>query len=514
MYKRRWAVLRNLRRIVQTLFFFFAIVLLFSALSGRPLFPWADFFFRFDPLAGLAGMLGARTWIPELGWGLVTLALTLLIGRVWCGWVCPMGTLLDWARFPGSRRRGARVSPRWRSAKYLLLSAALVMALFGSLSLLALDPLAIFWRSLSGLALPALDRAVTAVETAVYPVSFLSPVVDWLEGALRGPVLPAEPRYTAGAGWMLLLFSGLIGLNALAERFWCRYLCPLGGLLGLLSRFAIFRPVVGAGCRACGKCSRSCGMGAIAEGERYQVVPSECVMCLDCLADCPREDIGLRPALPPLPAPEENSLAPLPSRRAFLGALALGSAGVLAAESGLGRERADAHLVRPPGAQDEAAFLARCLRCAQCIRVCPTGGLQPALLQSGLEGLWTPRLDSRLGACEYACTACGQVCPSGAIPLLDLATKRETVIGLAAVDRGRCLPWAYNTPCIVCEEMCPRPEKAIQLEVVEVVNAAGETIVLQRPVVVRERCIGCGICENQCPVAAESAIRVMRLRSF
>jgi polyferredoxin/Pyruvate/2-oxoacid:ferredoxin oxidoreductase delta subunit len=509
-----WKWARRARQASQTLFFVFALILLFAALRGRPLFPLADLFFRFDPLAGLAGILGARAWIPRLGWGLVILALALLLGRAWCGWICPLGTLVDWVRFPGANRRAARIPARWRMAKYLLLAAALVSALFGSLSLLALDPLAIFTRSFGGLLLPALDRAVTALEQAIYPVAFLSPLVDWLESALRGPVLPVKPHFTAGSGWIFLLLAGILALNALAERFWCRYLCPLGGLLGLFSRFALLRPRIGDGCKACGKCSRVCAMGAIQPGERYEVVSSECVLCLDCLADCPRDDIGLRPALPPLPASSENTLAPMPSRRALLGALALGAAGVLVAESGLGKRGPNAHLVRPPGAQDEAAFQSRCLRCSQCIRVCPTGGLQPSLLEAGLEALWTPRLDARLGACDYACTACGETCPSGAIPLLDLAAKRETQIGLAVIERGKCLPWAYNTPCIVCEEMCPRPEKAVQLEVVEVVDANGNPLTLQRPYVVRERCIGCGICENQCPVASEAAIRVEKLRNI
>ncbi len=120
----------------------------------------------------------------------------------------------------------------------------------------------------------------------------------------------------------------------------------------------------------------------------------------------------------------------------------------------------------------------------------------------------TPRLVPRLGYCSYNCHACGQVCPTGAIPNLTLEEKQGTKSGLARIDRDRCLPWAYNTPCIVCEEACPIPDKAIRLEEVETVDAQGEPITLQRPVMVRERCIGCGICEYQCPLGGEAAVRV------
>jgi formate hydrogenlyase subunit 6/NADH:ubiquinone oxidoreductase subunit I len=165
--------------------------------------------------------------------------------------------------------------------------------------------------------------------------------------------------------------------------------------------------------------------------------------------------------------------------------------------------------VRPPGAQDEDAFLTRCLRCSECMKACPTSGLQPTLLEAGLEGLWTPVLKSRLGYCDFACAACGQVCPSGAIPRLTLQQKRRQVIGLAAIDEDRCLPYAEDTPCIVCEEMCPVPEKAVVLKEVTVTREDGRGERLARPRVVASRCIGCGICEYKCPVDGRSAIVVV-----
>jgi ferredoxin len=130
------------------------------------------------------------------------------------------------------------------------------------------------------------------------------------------------------------------------------------------------------------------------------------------------------------------------------------------------------------------------------------------LFEGGVQNLLTPRLVPRLGYCNFGCEACGQVCPTGAIPKMELVVKQHTPIGLARIDRDRCLPWAYNTPCIVCEECCPIENKAIKLDEVEALNGAGEAVRLQLPRVVRERCIGCGICEYQCPLGGESAIRV------
>ena len=127
---------------------------------------------------------------------------------------------------------------------------------------------------------------------------------------------------------------------------------------------------------------------------------------------------------------------------------------------------------------------------------------------AGAEGLWTPVLVPRLGYCDYSCHACGEVCPTGAIPRLTLDEKRQTPIGVAYIDKDRCFAWADGYYCVVCEEVCPVPEKAIKLEERTVVNARGDTLTVRGPRVIRELCIGCGICEYQCPVSGEAAIRV------
>ena len=170
-------------------------------------------------------------------------------------------------------------------------------------------------------------------------------------------------------------------------------------------------------------------------------------------------------------------------------------------------QRQPATMIRPPGAR-LVDFGGLCIRCGACVRVCPTQGLQPSLLQGGVQNMLTPRLVPRLGYCSFGCNACGQVCPTGAIPPLGLEEKQGTILGLARIDQSRCLPWTCDVPCIVCEEACPVADKAIELDEVEVMNDQGELVLLQRPRVVKDLCIGCGICEYQCPMGGESAIRI------
>ena len=499
-----WSRLRRLRQAVQVLSFALYVYLLFAALQRRAAFPLADLFFRLDPLTALAAMLAARAWIPRLALALVTLGLTLLFGRVWCGWLCPLGTLLEGVCFRPSRKLGA--FGKVRTVKNFLLLLTLALALFGNLSLLVFDPITLFTRTMTTGVLPALNYAVTTTERALYPIEFLRPVIDWTERVLRGPILPVvQPTFAQNVP-IAVLFVGIVALNLLADRFWCRYLCPLGALLGLLSKVSLLRPVVGAACNRCARCTTVCRVDAIDTRRGYEILPAECTVCLDCLAVCPQGGVGFRLHRRPDPIREYD-----PTRRQALVALAASAASVALLRTTVQAKQPHPQLIRPPGAQDEEDFLSRCLRCSQCMKVCPTSGLQPALFEAGLEGMWTPRLVSRLGYCDYGCNSCGQVCPSGAIPPLDLDQKRKAIIGLAVIDRDRCLPWADETPCIVCEEMCPTADKAIRLQGGgDGRGRGGGNSAVQRPVVVAHQCIGCGICEYQCPVEGEAAIRVYR----
>jgi polyferredoxin len=511
--KTNWKLWRRVRQATQILFFVFFVYLLFAGLQRQTVFPLADFFFRINPLSALTAMLASRAWIPRLGWALVIVGLTVLVGRVWCGWICPLGSLLEWVSFRKAHKRAASISPRWRTVKYVLLVVILMAALLGNLTLLIFEPLTLITRAMTTVVIPALNYVVNASESALYSVGFLRPAISWIESMLRGPVLPIRQPVFDSTLLIASLFFGVLALNLLADRFWCRYLCPLGGLLGLLSKISIMRPLLKNSCNNCSRCSLLCKPGAITTipatadtAREVEIMPAECTVCLDCLTNCARDSMAFGPALKPAPVQEFDL-----SRRQFLQAIVAGAAGVVLLRTDLRLRTKDSRLIRPPGVTDENAFLSQCLRCSECMKVCPTTALQPVQGEAGAEGVWTPRLVPRVGYCDYGCTACGQVCPSGAIPALTLEQKRQAAIGKAVVNRNRCLPWASNTPCIVCEEMCPTPEKSIRLEEVSVTNNNGEILTLQRPYVLRELCIGCGICENHCPLEGDAAIQVYSL---
>ncbi len=474
----RWTI--RIRILYQAFFLVVFLVLLSGLAAGDPRDLPFSAFHHADPLAAVGVTLAAGTLAGALIWALVVIVLTLLFGRVFCGWICPLGTLqqlASWLLSPRSRRESLQVNRyrRWYALKTYLLAALLVGALAGTLQTGLFDPLSLAARGLA---------------SGVWPL---------LPGGRPVP-----------GGWLAaLLLLAVVVASRWIPRLFCRALCPLGAFLGVFARFAVFRiHRTGDACTSCKLCAFAC-QGADEPLADHRV--AECHVCLNCLPGCPEDAMAYR-ALPPLPAPPAK---PDLSRRYLFGTV-LGAFAVapLLRAAGGGRAAARASLIRPPGALPEAEFLQRCVKCSLCQQACPTGGLQPAIAQAGVEGFWTPVLLPRRGWCEFACTRCGEVCPTGAIGRLTAARKTgydgspPVSIGTAFVDRGRCLPWALGTPCIVCEEMCPTDPKAIWLEVVDEPVRDGTPRRLQRPRVDAAACVGCGICENKCPVGEEAAIRV------
>lgn len=503
----RWRLARQITQIASVALFFILALLTYRGVES--LLP-VDLYFRLNPLVAFTAMLASRAVIAVMLLALVAIGFGFVFGRAWCGWLCPLGAMLDW--FSPRHWRIPETHRNWKAIKYVLLLTIIFAALLGNLSLLIFDPITILNRTFGSVVLPAFNVILVSVETALYPVVPLQPVFDWVEQSFRGTVLPAQQTFYQ-LGWMLaLFFVALVGLNWVVPRFWCRYLCALGAVYALQAKISWLRPRAVNDCSHCAACMKACPTGAIAVTKNgFTVDPAECVVCMDCVTECPESviAINLRPVAKPVIGGGTYSSFDL-SRRHFIGSALTAVGGVALFRAAPSAQHHDPWLVRPPGAQADD-FLSQCIRCAECTKVCPTGGLQPSLFESGLEGIWSPILVSRIGYCDYSCNACGQICPTGAIAPLTLEQKRNTIIGIASIDRDRCIPWATYRPCVVCEEMCPVPQKAVRMERVDVMTPDGKKVSLQRPHVVYDLCIGCGICEYQCPLEGPAAIRVQTL---
>jgi len=292
----------------------------------------------------------------------------------------------------------------------------------------------------------------------------------------------------------LIIFTAILLLNFFAERFWCRNLCPLGALISLFSRWGIFKRKVSDACNRCMKCYRECPMGAILK-DPNKTNSRECFQCLHCAAICPQSAISFKPVL--TPSPEGFNVAFDLSRRSLFLSLGAGALSAFSLKTTPFAKLPYPRLIRPPGSQPEKTFLTKCVRCGECMKVCLTNTLQPCLWESGLDGLWSPRILPRLAGCDQTCNLCGQVCPTSAIRDLSLEEKRNAKLGTATIDRERCLVWAEDKLCLICDEQCPYNAIIFKWQ-------DG----FRRPFVVANKCNGCGFCEEKCPVRGESAIIV------
>jgi len=528
------------------------------------------FYFYLDPFAMVITSIAERVLLTGLVSTAVVLALTYTIGRGFCGWLCPLGALLDlvsWTRKGALRVLGRKVrepepSPL-RYLKYAVLAAVFAFALFGVQTAWVLDPITIFVRTFSFNVHPfvngVLDGGLVRLLGATGYPEWLESFYDWL----REWLLAFSTPEFSHAGAIFGVLAAILILSLVRRRFWCRYLCPLGATLALPARFSPFARNADRCTTNCGVCKNVCRMNAIREDNSY--VREECILCLDCMAECPgdkttfsfikpgvrltsraieggqstdRSDIhtavrtssqgiviasgqgseplhwshpcpGVRASLhcpeqPPFPG-KKPVLTRLQFITASLGAIVIASGSLPAAPAPKKGRPGTASGLRPPGALPEREFIQRCIRCGNCMKVCPTNLLQPSSFASGPGGTWSPVLDTRRGYCEYECNLCGQVCPTDAIRKLSLKQKQAFVIGTAVFNKKICIPYARGENCLVCEEHCPVPDKAIR------VNRAfvkGKSVM--QPYVVKDLCIGCAICELKCPTAPDKGVVVKK----
>lgn len=485
------------RRISQFFFFFFFVFVLWSTTYPLTGPVKADVLFQLDPLLIFAASLSQRSVLAGFAFSVIMVILAFVMGRFFCGWVCPLGAVIDFV----SAQKKVRVlsdarNRRLRKIKYVILAFIVAGAAAGFQAAWVLDPIVIAARFVSLNLIPAVTFAVDYAFAGLISGFQLYGFFYDLYRSLKQSLLGVGVRFVANSAVIFASFLVIVIMADLLKRSWCRIFCPLGCLYAIAARAPVLKRKV-RNCTHCGACAVSCRMGAIKENGDYN--PSECVLCMDCVYSCPGNKT--RFGFPDGSGSVRTGAEPGISRRQFLtlGVLSFVAAGFARGEP-LRKVR---KVIRPPGAVREDDFLDRCVRCGNCMKVCVTNGLQPAFLQAGLEGIWTPHLVPEIGYCEYKCTLCGSVCPTGAIPRLAETQKKGTRLGIAKIDRSLCLPWKKKQECLVCEEHCPVADKAIQLREVRI-----DGKVLLRPYIHQDRCIGCGICQTKCPVRPNRAIIV------
>jgi len=510
--------IRWIRRAVQAIVFLIFIWLLIAAFynnthdEGDNVAETLDYpvslFLKIDPLTALLTFLSTGTVYADLLWALFIIVPTLFLGRWFCGWFCPFGTLHNFFSEIFKKKASLRIKRNrtglHQTIKYMLLFFFIGSALFGFLWLAGVfDPISFLIRSLGLSILPAIDY-VARGSFDILPSETIS---HSLHKILDSNFLGPDP-FTFHGAWIIGgLFMLVIGLNLYMSRFWCRIICPLGAFLGLMSRFTLLNVVKNdSSCKKCNLCVRDC-QGAASPEKEAKWRPSECLLCYNCVANCPEQSIEFKFKVQASTTDPRTDL----SRRGFISSFALGAAAYPLLRSTRDPDKTpEAYAIRPPGSCKETEFLARCVKCGQCMKICPNNAIHPALFQTGVEGIWSPVVIPRIGYCEPTCSLCSKVCPTGAIRIFTTADKKanKVKIGTAFFNRGRCLPWAMNKECLICEEFCPTSPKAIWFETREVTTQDGTTIEMKLPHVDPARCTGCGGCENVCVVADIPAVAV------
>ncbi len=490
------------RRAAQLICLGLFLALLAGAAAGLAASP--DLFLRLDPaLVGTTALAGR-----DLLWAFlpasVVLGSALLMGRAFCGHICPMGTTIDGGdRVVGHARRPPAADDVLRPVKYYVLAALLGAALLGvSLAFLA-APLSLITRFYGLVIYPAAEWLADG------GLALIRPAAEKLDLRTLMFATIDPPRFGTQM-FVLAFFAAVFGVAKAAPRFWCRYLCPAGALLGAVSGRPLIRRRVSDDCIDCGKCARRCPMGAIPGDDPRNTRRRECIACGVCATVCPVDAVGFPARRSTLSTPSTSSTSstpPSPERRRILlaglagaGTAAVGLTGLYGPypEAGEGQVQA-VGLLRPPAALPEPEFLARCVRCGECMAACPTNTLQPIGLRAGWMALFSPALTPRRGYCDPRCHRCADSCPTGAIrPVLN-GDRIWAKTGTAVIHRQKCLAWEHKKSCMVCDEVCP-------YDAIEFRREPGNPYAV--PHVQEERCAGCGYCEHFCPVYHEAAIVV------
>lgn len=479
-------------RITLALVFFSCITLLFLDFSGT-VHHWLGWMAKIQFLPAVLAL--------NLGVIICLVLLTLLLGRVYCSVICPLGVMQDVFGWIGKKSKKNRYSysPARNVLRYTLLAilvGAIVLGIGSVVALLA--PYSAYGRIAQNLLSPLWiwgNNILAYFAERADSYAFYEKEV-WIRSI---------PVFVIAAVTLVVL-AVLAWRNG---RTYCNTICPVGTVLGFLSRYSIFKPVIDTSkCNGCGLCARNCKAACI-DSKNHAIDYSRCVACMDCIGKCHKGAISYS-RRKTVKAEETNRKPADNSRRSFLTAtVAVGTTAILHAEEktvdgGLAvitdkKIPARKTPIVPPGAVGLSHLTDHCTGCQLCVSVCPNGVLRPS---DELSTLMQPRSSYERGYCRPECTKCSEVCPAGAIIKIDRAEKSSIQIGHAVWVKENCVPLTDGVECGNCARHCP--VGAIQMVASDPDNPDSPKI----PVVNDERCIGCGACENLCPARPFSAIYV------
>lgn len=437
--------------------------------------------------------------------------LTLLAGRIYCSIICPLGVFQDVVSWVNGQRKKKKYrfsySPEIKWLRYGILGLFVIALTAGIGSFVALlAPYSSYGRIATNLFAPVYrwgNNLLAYFAERADSYAFYETEV-WMKSL---------PTFIIAA----VTFIVLIVLAWRNGRTYCNTICPVGTILGFLSRFSLFRPVLDAEkCKNCSLCSRRCKAACI-DYKNHYIDYSRCVVCMDCLETCKHDALHLQcrwkntaKTKPIKPKQPTNSGHIDTARRSFLSATAvLATTSVVKAQE----KKVDGGLaviedkkipvrampIVPPGAWNARHFAQHCTACQLCVSACPNNVLRPS---SELTKLMQPEMSYERGYCRPECTTCSDVCPAGAIRPITVEEKSSTRIGHAVWIRKNCIPLTDGVECGNCARHCPSGA------ILMVPSDTDDANSVRIPVVNAERCIGCGACENLCPARPFSAIYV------
>lgn len=490
-----------LRKIRLTLaaVFFVAVTLLFLDFTGT-LHRWIGWTAEVQFLPALLAMNVVVV--------VALVALTLFVGRVYCSVICPLGVMQDiiaWLGRRGGKKRKKRYgySPERRWLRWGVF-VAFVACLVGGVTVLSslIAPYSSYGRIASNLFAPVYRWGNNML-------AYLAERMDSYAFYTTEVWLKSTPTLIVAVATFIII--GVLAWRG--GRTYCNTICPVGTLLGFLSRFSFLKIHIDeTKCNRCGKCSRNCKAACI-DGKHHEIDYSRCVMCMDCLETCKHGAISLKRSEKRDVTSEKRNVTSEKcdnGRRTFITvATSLAASAAINAQ----KKKVDGGLtviedkvkpnratrILPPGSFSAQHFAQHCTACQLCVSVCPNQVLRPS---ADLEHLMQPELSYERGYCRPECTRCSEVCPTDAIRPLTVAEKSSTRIGHAVWVRKNCLPVTDGVSCGNCARHCPSGA------ILMVPMDANDPESIKIPAVNTERCIGCGACENLCPVRPFSAIYV------